>query len=223
MGLRSGEKTSLRLKLTHQNKMLYFYVVAVLSILAYYVSNQFPIYPAQELPYTDLDHAVPLMPNTIWIYASMYPMMFVCFFMVIHRLDILERGYKAFFLLQIITFLIFLFFPVEYPRHLFPLPTDMAMGTKFVFETIRKADQPINCCPSLHVANSFLCSLFVWRAERKKGMACLAWSVIISFSTMSTKQHYFYDVATGTTFALIAYWVFFKTDLFSDILKAHEE
>ena len=223
MGLRSGEKTGLRFQVTHQNKMFYFTVVAVVSMLSYYFSNQFPIYPSQELPYTLVDHAVPLMPNTIWIYASMYPMMFICFFLVFHRLDILERGYKAFLVLQLITFLIFIFYPVIYPRHLFPLPTDMPFGTKFVFETIRKADQPINCCPSLHVANSFLCSLFVWKAERKKGMACLAWSVIISFSTMSTKQHYFYDVATGTIFALMAYWVFFKTDLFSNIFQAKEE
>jgi membrane-associated phospholipid phosphatase len=70
-------------------------------------------------------------------------------------------------------------------------------------------DAPANCLPSLHVSSCFISSLCFWSESRKKAIALSLWSVVVSISTMTTKQHYFIDVWTAALLTAAAYWFFF--------------
>ncbi len=68
-------------------------------------------------------------------------------------------------------------------------------------------DPPFNTWPSLHVAFSGLVTLVVARwLERRRSVVLLwvCWAAI-SISTLTVKQHFIWDVITGTLLAL-AYW-----------------
>ncbi|MFZ4715701.1 MAG: phosphatase PAP2 family protein [Bacteriovoracaceae bacterium] len=208
--------------LTHENKFYYFAFLVLVSVFGYLIINHNPFFVPQLLPFTTVDEAIPFIPESIWIYASLYPMMIVCFYLLIDELEILEKGIKAFFLLQIVSFTIFLLYPTVYPRHIFPLQGETGVFTKMLFESIRQADLPLNCFPSLHVGNCFICFLFVWNLSRYKALPLLIWSLLVAFSTISTKQHYFYDVVSGMTAATFCYWMLFKKSLPTNSLQPHK-
>ncbi len=216
MGLWGGEKTSLiNLKLNHKNKYLYFLGLVIISVFGYLFINHYPLYTPQLLPMTIVDESIPLIPDTIWIYVSMYPMMIVAFYFLLNDLTTLEKAMPAFFFLQIISFFVFIVFPVTFPRELYPLPAEMSVFTAKIFNGIRETDQPTNCFPSLHVGNCFICAFFLWGVDKKKCVSFTIWSCFIAFSTMSTKQHYFYDVVSGIVVAGVCYLGFFREKLLS--------
>ncbi len=211
MDLWGGEKTSLiNLKLNHKNKYLYFLGLAFFSVFGYLFINHYPFMTPEFLPMTMVDNAIPLIPDSIWIYVSMYPMMIVAFYFLIDELEVLEKAMPAFFFLQLFSFVVFIFYPVTFPRELFPLPEGMNIFSLQIFEHIRATDKPTNCFPSLHVGNCFICSFFLWRVDKKKSVFFILWSCLIAFSTISTKQHYFYDGVFGVVMAGICYLAFFR-------------
>jgi membrane-associated phospholipid phosphatase len=83
----------------------------------------------------------------------------------------------------------------------------------WVFETFWSLDAPQNCWPSLHVGLSYLAAFaaldeasepeFVGR--RRVAGFTLFWATAITLSTMSVRQHYFWDALGGLTLAVLAY------------------
>jgi membrane-associated phospholipid phosphatase len=73
------------------------------------------------------------------------------------------------------------------------------------FDFIYFFDSPANCLPSLHVANSFLATLHWFRRSSGKFWFYIFWTLIICASTLTTKQHYFYDVVGGLLVAVAWY------------------
>ena len=68
-----------------------------------------------------------------------------------------------------------------------------------------------NYFPSLHVAFALTLSLFIIENKPKwLKVAVLCWSVLVSASTLFTKQHYFIDVVGGVALAGISYYYFRK-------------
>src|SRR6185436_14225959 len=61
------------------------------------------------------------------------------------------------------------------------------------FDGLWLFDVPENCFPSLHVSLAIIAAAY-WPRARWIG---IAWAIAIAVSTMTTKQHYFVDVAGG--------------------------
>jgi len=171
-----------------------WYAICVLYFLTtYMVSNQFPLIPPQYLPLTALDRAVPLIPITGWIYASVYFVPVVLPFFIKDRYH-LNLTLMTFFLMATIEAAIFFSFPTAYPRELFPLPGGW---DSFPLNYLRMIDKPNNCFPSQHVSFAFLTAFIVERVNFKAGAFVVLWALAIALSTLTTKQHYIWDLVFG--------------------------
>ena len=153
-----------------------------------------------ELPLTVVDRGLPFLPWTGWIYVTVFPFPLIAVWGVRE-----ERGVRAmiaaFVGLAALCFAAFLAYPTIYPRP----PMDASGPLAWPMIIVRALDNATNCCPSMHVTAAFMSALFVRRYRPVLGNALVVWAALISLSTMTTKQHYFVDVASGTALAFLAY------------------
>ena len=106
-----------------------------------------------------------------------------------------------------ITALVFLFFPTTVGRP----PINIIDQSNWCYRLLVQIDRPINACPSLHaslcVFAAMLCHTMLADAPQRwlwRGFLWL-WTLAILYSTVSTRQHVFIDIAAGAALALIAY------------------
>lgn len=156
-----------------------------------------------------LDSRIPYMPWTLHIYMSLF---------VIYLLPVaiyrktssggseLLKLYWGLIAITLAACVIFVVCPAEISRQ-------MAMNHKGTTEDhagvlgIQGMCPPFNTWPSLHVAQSGLIFLMVARWLGRwhwNILICLAW-VALSISTLTIKEHFIWDVITGSLLA-IEYW-----------------
>ncbi len=198
---------------SHRTKYLWGVVVAFVTYLLYNVTNHFHPFEATVLPLTPFEEALPLVPWTIWPYLTSFLVMVYIFFDV-RELDHLHRLAYAFLALQLVSNVIFVFWPVSLPRELYPVPDDVDPVTRWLFGYVRAVDTTRNCLPSLHVANCTLISLvYVKEKQPLKLVLACAWLLLVSFSTLGTKQHYLWDVVGGFALAALLFRLAFDPRL----------
>jgi membrane-associated phospholipid phosphatase len=120
----------------------------------------------------------------------------------------LNRAIYAFTVLLLSCVLVFWLWPTVIARDLFPAPPTLDPYTGVVLAALRQADTPANCFPSFHVASVYLACFLLSSEGRWKFLFFLIWATAIAVSTLTTKQHYFADVVSGFTLAVILYYAF---------------
>jgi membrane-associated phospholipid phosphatase len=195
--------------MTQANKYWIGLGLAFFSTVLYLGSNHFHIFPPKFLPMWWIDDAVPFVPYTVWLYISEY-IFFPVVYLMCRDLFNLNKYFYSFLFLQTVSVFIFWVWPTTYPRDFFPLPGDLDGLTYFVFSSLRRADSPANCCPSLHVSSVYLSAFIFLDDQREKFPFFFLWGTAIACSTMTAKQHYLIDVITGFLMALGTYWIFHK-------------
>ncbi len=161
----------------------------------YLVPNHYPVFSPVELPLTPIDTTLPFIPETIWIYLSEY-LLLISAFVSSKRPEALNRYVKSTLLVLFVSAFIFTVFPTTYPRDRFPLPPELDPVSRFLFELQRTGDSPLNCFPSLHVG-SVLTSTLLLRDQPRLFLLFHGWATLICLSTLTTKQHYAWDVLGG--------------------------
>jgi membrane-associated phospholipid phosphatase len=145
-----------------------------------------------------IDQNVPFLDWTIWIYHSQ-------FFLLAFNIALLKdeeklsRVFYALNLASLLSFLIFFIYPTTIPR----IPQNGAGLTMKAFAVLYSLDSPTNCFPSLHISLAWLSAIGVAQEHKKLGVFVGLWTVLISISTMSTKQHYVIDVLGGLLVAIV--------------------
>ena len=180
-----------------------------LAIALYLLANHFHLSSPQLLPMSWVDERVPFLPNTVWIYISEY-IFFTVVYLVSRDMANLNKYLYSFLTLQIVSVLIFWAWPTTFPRDQYPLPADLNFLTAFAFNTLRQADSPASCCPSLHVSSVFLSCYVFLHEQREKFPLFLFWGILIAASTLTTKQHYLIDVFAGLGMSGLAYFTFHR-------------
>ena len=108
------------------------------------------------------------------------------------------------------VFLVFLILPVEVD-----LRSEVS-GDDFLttlLSLIHGVDQPYNAWPSLHVGHSLCVVLslpFIYNINKFAHAALWLGWLLLTISTMTTQQHYLFDVITGILFALVAHYTFIQ-------------
>ena len=114
------------------------------------------------------------------------------------------------FVATIPVFFIFLFAPVEVSIRTEVEGDDVLTS---MLSLIHIVDQPYNAWPSLHVGHSLcvvLCVPLIYNVNRfAYASLWIAW-LLLTLSTMTTQQHYLFDVITGILFAIIVHYRFIK-------------
>lgn len=140
----------------------------------------------QLLQPSPIDRAIPFLPWTIAVYLSQFVFLFLTL-----RWQRDARVYVPMAIATLISCAIFIFYPTTIAR---PPVDNAAFGALWLF------DVPENCFPSLHVSLAIIAASY-WPRRRWIG---IAWAIAIAISTMTTKQHYFVDVAGGIVVGFLA-------------------
>ena len=185
-----------------------FLLILMCGVYAFY----FPIGQyASTLPDHDisvsLDNSIQMTPGWIYIYAMIYLIGFVPF-AVVRQPRIFLAAVKAFLLMMVIAYVVFMSFPVLAMHR----PDDFIVDS-FATWGLRLCyfvDTPANCFPSLHVAVSFLAAFATIKVDRLVGAFTFALAMSIALSTMMVKQHFFADVAFGFALADLARRIFLQ-------------
>lgn len=197
------DKIQLKEIVSPHNRAIIILFMTGLYVTLYFASSVFYIGQAGYFMLTPLDHGLPFLPWTSLVYVMLYPFLFyMCF--DIKNYQNLNKVLYAFMFLIISSCLIFILYPVAYPREFYPLPYTNNLGVNLL-RAVRMLDRPVNCFPSLHVSSVYLFSFAFWHECRKKFAIFMAISTAISLSTLTTKQHYILDVIAGLTLATVIY------------------
>ena len=195
--------------LTRKSVNFFSLVISVLGLFIYLFTNHFHFSAPVLLPFTWVDSTIPFIPDSLWMYLSLYPMIGAAYFLARDLENLNKFLYSSFFVI-ILSVSFFLIWPTIYPRNLFQIPSGINEWTKFTFFYLRQIDTPASCCPSLHVSCSFLSSFIFLEEQKEKFPFFFLWSILISLSTLTTKQHYFIDVLTGFMISIFVYVVFYR-------------
>lgn len=185
-------------------------VIILLSLcftIGYGFTNRFPVFSTTVLPFTPIDDWFGFRPWTVWFYISDYLLIFFPAILITNLL-ILKRFLKAFFINFAIHFPIFFFFPTIMVRP----PVVGESLTAAVFNLVRWIDTPVNCFPSQHVSLCFVVAVGFWNYKRSLSILFIIWSILISLSTMTTKQHYFWDVLGGLAVAFVVCMIAYRKE-----------
>jgi membrane-associated phospholipid phosphatase len=190
--------------------------VVAYCFLFYGATNYFPTRVPSTLPLLPLEGRIPLVPESVWVYLSYFPLLLVSG-LRIARQPWIGRAAGAAALVITLSGIIFLVHPTTITR----LPFGGGGFSGSVLRWVRSIDPPNNCFPSLHVGLA-ACGFLAWRkAEPRHGVIPLLWAGLIALSTLTTKQHYVLDVLGGLLVAAIAWVTFFV--LRPDVSRRPEE
>ncbi len=157
------------------------------------------------VPMTAIDSMVKLQPGWIYVYVLYYPFMGGAYLLMpTRRLRLWFAAVMA--LAALISSSLFMLYPTEVPREFYPL-NEGDFGV-WLLSHIRSIDRSVNCVPSMHVCMSALSAYAYGLLNRYWKWFGLSGALAISYSTMAIKQHYFIDVTTGATLALLLLYSF---------------
>ena len=191
------------ISLHYRLKMIF--LLSACFAVGYGYTNHFPVSTPRILPWTKVDDFFGFHPWTIWIYLSDYILIFLPAILVTNS-RVMKRLLKGYLVNFVIHFPIFFFFPTTLVRP--PLVEDSFLTQ--VFHLLWSIDAAVNCFPSQHVSLCFVVAMGFWNYRRRWAWGMIVWSLLISLSTLTTKQHYVWDVLGGLLVACVVYWMVYR-------------
>ena len=195
-------------------KAKYFLVLSFINLTLYYVVQGYVTQHEVDLM-TDFDRAVPFMPEYIWIYHSILPVIGVTMVLLVKTKRIFFTTFWSCILATLVLNSMYLLFPSFYPREEFQINTI----SELLVDLTRQIDGANNTFPSGHVTFAWILFwgvLYSEVASTLKGIKSLymLWAIGISLSTLVLKQHYIADVFSGFGMAMTLF--FFVKILFEN-------
>jgi membrane-associated phospholipid phosphatase len=173
--------------------------------------------PAQFFVFggNSLDARIPYLPWTVVPYELLYQGMFLLavftYPMTTEGIRQLFRLFGVIIIITAIAFAIFLLCPAEMTLRAGAANSRDPSHFHDLNLLLHEVDRPFNTWPCLHVAQSGLIALVVspWIGRRIWAILLLVAWATIAISTLTTKQHFLWDVMTGSLLALIC-WQWWK-------------
>jgi len=171
--------------------------------LPYIFLQRHQFFPATNMTPSFLDRMIPFSDQAVWLYLSVYLLMPVGPFLMVHRQQIFRYA-MGIVIISLLADIIFFLWPTSCPR------PDIT-GANAVYRALVLFDNPFHAFPSLHAAfavYSACCGGLVLRelGVRWYGRTGLwLWVLVILFATLATKQHVIADIAAGSALGFGAY------------------
>jgi membrane-associated phospholipid phosphatase len=163
---------------------------------------------AATLPTRDLtlgfDRLIPVAAVFVWPYELCYLFPFLPFFLVKdwHKIN---RAILAVILANLTAYVVYFALPISFPRpELGRSLSDVVLRLEQNFDFKPGA----NKLPSLHVAFAWIVYIICRKQDLKKRTQALilGGAMLITVSTLFTKQHIILDVVFGVAWAFVAWW-----------------
>jgi membrane-associated phospholipid phosphatase len=172
----------------------------------YFVNGWTPRVRSARLLDTALDRAIPFSVHAVWFYLPFYVGIFLIGIATIRDRRLYNRGLLGILATAALGAVGHWLVPAEYPRPPVMLPHHNL--SEAFLGWVQKIDPPGNVFPSLHVAFAALLTLVLLAHRRPVGVLLLVMTILLSLSTLFTKQHFIADVlAGGLLGAAVAAWV----------------
>ena len=156
---------------------------------------------------TDLDTFIPFMPDFVWIYHSLVPVIGATLFLLVNNRRNFFNTFWACLGATFIIHLIYVLMPSFYPR-----PDIIPAGlSEQLLALTYEIDNGSNTFPSGHVCYSWILFLGVFYSQDAKktfGLRTLflLWAIGVTLSTLTLKVHYVVDVVGGFALAFLAFY-----------------
>ena len=147
---------------------------------------------------TWVDSLIPLSPAWIIIYIYMYFQTLSPFFVLKTRRSFARLLCGA-GILYLVALPIWVLMPVVRPN------SDIIVSDVWSYwlAVVYQVDPSTNCFPSMHVALSFYAAWYIFELDRLVGWILLFGALLIWYSTLALKQHWFVDGAVAILLVLI--------------------
>jgi membrane-associated phospholipid phosphatase len=185
-----------------KNRWFFFGLTYLYVITLYLLTNRYTLDSAHYLRLSIVDVRTPFLPWTAWVYITVYIFPLSVGFICNRDADVKPIVF-SFVILSTICTACYIFYPTTFPRP----PLTGEGGNDLAMKLVRFLDTPANCLPSQHVALGFLSAFFVQRYNRRLGNWSLILGILISISTLTTKQHYLWDVVAGYFLSRVVFGV----------------
>ena len=158
---------------------------------------------------TSLDHVIPFVPEFVWIYHTLIPVILITMFSFVSRKEVFFSAFTAYMIASVTLSIFYVLFPSFYPRESFVDPSSIS---GWLVELTRMIDGANNTFPSGHVTFSWLLAFFVGLTQYVKNRPWIktvyfVWAVLITLSTLTLKQHFIVDVLSGILLASMCYFL----------------
>ncbi|MCE2946050.1 MAG: phosphatase PAP2 family protein [bacterium] len=203
---RARTAAGLPLLRTRTGKYAAALLVALACAALYILPGRIAAGHAQVIALFDWERRIPWIPQTVWPYLAQYPLL-VASYASCRDLVRCTRFLYAVLLAQAVAALLFVAWPLRYPREAFAAAWPPDALTAAVAGWVRAIDAPVNCLPSLHVTSCLFCMLLVGAGRTPGKVACHAVALASIASTLTFKQHYAIDLPAGAALALAAWWL----------------
>lgn len=152
----------------------------------------------------DWERHIPFVPWTIYPYWSINVFYGLSLFLCRNQHE-LRRHALRLLTAQMVAVTLFIAFPLAFT---FGQPAADGVGG-WLFAALRGFDRPFNQAPSLHIA----LAVILWDLYRRlltRPLAHLllhAWTLLVAASVLTTYQHHFIDIPTGTLLGVLCVWM----------------
>lgn len=187
-------------------KANYVLLFGVINLFTYFLIQDCVTHKYNFL--TDVDKAIPFMPEFVWIYHSLLPVIGVTMVLLVRSKKLFFNAMWACVATTLILHFFYVTFPSFYPRPLF-MPQDLSeVLVQFSYEI----DNSSNTFPSGHVAFAWIMFWIAKHSERSREAPVLIdfyklWAIAISISTLAIKMHYVIDVIGGFIVASSCFFI----------------
>lgn len=188
------------LSISWNTKLKYSLPLCGFFIISYIIPNRFQFLEPKALPMLLIDKIMPIVPWTIFIYLSEWFIYLIVLSFIFDKLT-----FRRLLLSFMLTFLISMCVFFLYPTIITDRPNVDGVGiTYLLFKLLHFIDNPVNCFPSQHVAIVTIPPIIFWKYNKKLSLLFWIWAILVSISTLTTKQHYFVDILGGMILAWVS-------------------
>lgn len=187
----------LRIKSNHALKLMLSVILTGGFPLIYFgLLQSHQMFPVRIMPVSWLDRMIPFVPDTVYLYESIWLLMPIAPWLTKTRNE-LNAYWIGFAVMSIVGFSIFFFFPTAVLR-----PNNI-QNTNVLYEALIRFDNGINACPSFHAAlavfHGACCHLIFSRGRWNRLIQGVIWVWVLGIlaATLLTKQHVFVDIVAG--------------------------
>jgi hypothetical protein len=176
--------------------------------IPYFSLQRVELFPLRRLPSLWIDAWIPFDPGWTWAYQSIALLVPLGPLLATHRDELARSRYsRGLAMLCAGAFAFFLLLPVEGPR-------PEVVPQHEMYQLLVSVDRASNSLPSLHAGLAVYTFLFLYQVLRTalspRGLrifvtAAFAWTGLILYATLATKQHWAMDVPPGVLLAWIAH------------------
>ncbi len=144
-----------------------------------------------------------------------YYLMPLVIMLLLYRYDLRELKSFGFMLISsfLLYYFIFILLPAEGPQFYFPFPENTVQAQGFFGWAIKRiqhnGEAPTAAFPSSHVGISIMVLIWLWMNKRNWVKYFLPFTLILIFSTVYLKAHYFIDVVAGIFSAPVVFFINF--------------